>query len=126
MTTSLRKIITPCWKPSVQSEGENSSRGRDAGGRVDGLWWYKDSGEHINGEFSMAVIQANSTLEDQSQLESGPMSSIESGPQGTFVGIYDGHGGAEAARFVNKHLFDNIKSMYCFLSATYIIWSNCE
>lgn len=109
MTTSLRKIITPCWKPSVQSDGENSSRGRDAGGRVDGLWWYKDSGEHINGEFSMAVIQANNTLEDQSQLESGPMSSIESGPQGTFVGIYDGHGGAEAARFVNKHLFDNIK-----------------
>ncbi|KAG5533284.1 hypothetical protein RHGRI_027464 [Rhododendron griersonianum] len=109
VTTSLRKIITPCWKPSVQSDGENSSRGRDAGGRVDGLWWYKDSGEHINGEFSMAVIQANNTLEDQSQLESGPMSSIESGPQGTFVGIYDGHGGAEAARFVNKHLFDNIK-----------------
>ncbi|KAG8651255.1 hypothetical protein MANES_07G105800v8 [Manihot esculenta] len=33
----------------------------------------------------------------------------DSGPQGTFVGIYDGHGGPEAARFVNQHLFENIK-----------------
>lgn len=114
MTTSLRKIISPCWKPSVQTDSENSSRGRDAAGRGDGLWWYKDSGQHINGEFSMAVIQANNTLEDQSQLESGPMSSIQSGPQGTFVGIYDGHGGAEAARFINNHLFDNIKSTFPF------------
>jgi len=112
VTTSLRKIISPCWKPSVQTDSENSSRGRDADGRGDGLWWYKDSGQHINGEFSMAVIQANNTLEDQSQLESGPMSSIQSGPQGTFVGIYDGHGGAEAARFINNHLFDNIKTIH--------------
>ncbi|CAN1257847.1 Probable protein phosphatase 2C 38 [Linum perenne] len=33
----------------------------------------------------------------------------DSGPQGTFVGVYDGHGGPEAARFVNERLFDNIK-----------------
>ncbi|OMP08102.1 phosphatase 2C (PP2C)-like protein [Corchorus olitorius] len=57
----------------------------------------------------MAVIQANNLLEDHSQLESGPMSSVESGPHGTFVGIYDGHGGPEAARFINEHLFDHIK-----------------
>ncbi|PSS32617.1 Protein like [Actinidia chinensis var. chinensis] len=109
VTTTLKRIITPCWKPSVQSEGENSGRAGDTCGRVDGLWWYKDSGLHGNGEFSMAVIQANNVLEDQSQLVSGPMSLIESGPYGTFVGIYDGHGGAETARFLNKHLFDNIK-----------------
>ncbi|CAN1338632.1 Probable protein phosphatase 2C 38 [Linum perenne] len=33
----------------------------------------------------------------------------DSGPQGTFVGVYDGHGGPEAARFVNERIFDNIK-----------------
>ncbi|XP_042475291.1 probable protein phosphatase 2C 38 isoform X2 [Macadamia integrifolia] len=57
----------------------------------------------------MAVIQANNLLEDQSQLESGPLSSLSTGPQGTFVGIYDGHGGPEASRFINDHLFHNLK-----------------
>ncbi|KAF5729548.1 serine/threonine protein phosphatase 2C [Tripterygium wilfordii] len=57
----------------------------------------------------MAVIQANNLLEDHSQLESGPMSSVDSGPQGTFVGIYDGHGGPETSRFINDRLFKNIK-----------------
>lgn len=112
VSTTFMRIVSPCWKPSV--EGEGSSSGGDA--NADGLLWYKDSGHHVYGQFSMAVIQANNLLEDHSQLESGPMSSIESGPQGTFVGIYDGHGGPEAARFVNEHLFDNIKSMFVFLS----------
>ncbi|XP_011027064.1 PREDICTED: probable protein phosphatase 2C 38 isoform X2 [Populus euphratica] len=107
VSTSLMRIVSPCWKPSV--EGENSSNGGDAAGRAEGLLWYKDSGQHVNGEFSMAVIQANNLLEDYSQLESGPMSSVDPGPQGTFVGVYDGHGGPEAARFVNERLFENIK-----------------
>lgn len=109
VTATLLKIVSPCWKPFV--EGENSSRNGDLNGRVDGLLWHKDSGQHVNGEFSMAVIQANNLLEDHSQLESGSMSSVESGPYGTFVGIYDGHGGPEASRFINEHLFKNIKSM---------------
>lgn len=112
VAATLMKIVSPCWKPFA--EGENSSRGGDLNGRVDGLLWYKDSGNHVNGEFSMAAIQANNLLEDHSQLESGPMSSVESGPCGTFVGIYDGHGGPEASRFVNEHLFKNIKSMLFF------------
>ncbi|KAJ8544189.1 hypothetical protein K7X08_035793 [Anisodus acutangulus] len=66
-------------------------------------------GHHVNGEFSMAVIQANNILEDQSQLESGPLSLMETGPQGTFVGVYDGHAGPEAACFINDRLFENIK-----------------
>ncbi|KAI5575148.1 hypothetical protein BDE02_10G191700 [Populus trichocarpa] len=107
VSTSLMRIVSPCWKPSV--EGENSSNGGDAAGRAEGLLWYKDSGHHVNGEFSMAVIQANNLLEDYSQLESGPMSSVDPSPQGTFVGVYDGHGGPEAARFVNERLFENIK-----------------
>lgn len=108
-TTTLRRFVYSCWKPSVEGEGENSNSAVDANGRIDGLLWYKDSGRHVHGEFSMAVVQANSILEDQSQLESGSMSSVESGPQGTFVGVYDGHGGPEASRFINNHLFNNIK-----------------
>ena len=85
-------------------------RGRgDPNGRVDGLLWYKDFGQHLNGDFSMAVVQANSLLEDQSLLESGPLSSLDSGPRGTFVGVYDGHGGPETSRFVNQKLFYNLK-----------------
>ncbi|GAB2276691.1 hypothetical protein Dimus_011407 [Dionaea muscipula] len=37
------------------------------------------------------------------------MSSLEAGPHGTFIGIYDGHGGPEAAQFVDNHLFENLK-----------------
>lgn len=104
VSATFRRIVSPCWRPSV--DGDNSNSGD---GDIDGLLWYKDFGQHAGGEFSMAVIQANSLLEDHSQLESGPMSSLESGPCGTFVGIYDGHGGPETARFINERLFDNIK-----------------
>ncbi|KAF8397600.1 hypothetical protein HHK36_016520 [Tetracentron sinense] len=107
VSSGLMKMIRPCWKPSV--EGDGSSRNGDGSGRVEGLLWYKDFGHHVNGQFSMAVIQANSLLEDQSQLESGSLSLLDSGPQGTFVGIYDGHGGPETSRFINKHLFHNLK-----------------
>lgn len=100
-------MVKPCWKPLVHGDG--SRRGGDPNGKVDGLLWYKDIGDHAHGEFSMAVIQANALLEDQSQLEAGPLSSINSGPFGTFVGVYDGHGGPEASRFVNERLFPNLK-----------------
>ncbi|KHG04682.1 hypothetical protein F383_30115 [Gossypium arboreum] len=117
---SLMRMMPPCWRPSV--EGEDSSRGDDANGRVDGLLWYKDLGDHVTGEFSMAVIQANNLLEDHSQLESGPLSLYESGPHGTFVGIYDGHGGPATARFINEHLFGYIK----ILSLTTSLQSSLE
>lgn len=108
--STWRKLVFPCWSPVVDSESKNcSSRVGDATGRSDGLWWYKDIGYHNHGEFSMAVIQANSVLEDQSQIESGPMSSTDFGPYGTFVGIYDGHAGPEAAEFINHNLFKNLK-----------------
>ncbi|KAI4302357.1 hypothetical protein MLD38_038112 [Melastoma candidum] len=105
VTSSLMKYVSPCWKASA---GGDSSSG-DAAGHSDGLLWSKDLGNHACGEFSMGVIQANSLLEDQSQLETGPMSLLDSGPQGTFVGVYDGHGGPEAARFVNDRLFKNLR-----------------
>ncbi|KAL6577546.1 hypothetical protein OROMI_009874 [Orobanche minor] len=57
----------------------------------------------------MAVVQANNLLEDQSQLESGCLSTSDLGPYGTFIGIYDGHGGPETSRFINDHLFQHLK-----------------
>ncbi|KAE8654297.1 putative protein phosphatase 2C 48 [Hibiscus syriacus] len=95
-------MVKSCWNPSAEV---------DSCGRVDGLLWYKDLGQHAYGEFSMAVIQANSLLEDQSQLESGQLSSSISGPYGTFIGVYDGHGGSETSRYINDNLLNNLKSI---------------
>lgn len=103
LTGLLEKMVKPCWKP--HDDG-------DSNGRVDGLLWSKDLGHHVYGQFSMAVIQANNVVEDQSQLESGALSMTNPGPQGTFVGVYDGHGGTEASRFVNDNLFSNLKSWF--------------
>lgn len=105
-----------CWKPTV--EGDDG----DVRGQVDGLLWYKDLGNHLYGEFSMAVIQANSSLEDRSQLESGPLSSDYFGPQGTFIGVYDGHGGTAAPQFVSDNLFYNFKSMLSQLYYNHIYY----
>lgn len=45
----------------------------------------------------MAMAQANATLEDQAQVYTSPST--------TYIGVYDGHGGYDAARFVNSRLF---------------------
>ncbi|CAN6485115.1 unnamed protein product [Victoria cruziana] len=112
MLANLMKLVSACWRPSARDGYCNGSRGGgDAAivGRQEGLLWYKDSGQHLNGEFSMAVVQANNLLEDQSQIESGALSLLESGPCGTFVGVYDGHGGPETSRYINDHLFYHLK-----------------
>ncbi|XP_010266882.1 PREDICTED: probable protein phosphatase 2C 60 isoform X1 [Nelumbo nucifera] len=106
MLSRLMNFLRACWRSSSDRYAHTSS---DAVGRQDGLLWYKDTGQHLNGEFSMAVVQANNLLEDQSQIESGSLSSLESGPYGTFVGIYDGHGGPETSRYINDHLFHHLK-----------------
>ncbi|KAJ0098225.1 hypothetical protein Patl1_29169 [Pistacia atlantica] len=106
MLSRLMNFLRACWRPSSDRYVHMST---DSAGRQDGLLWYKDTGQHVNGEFSMAVVQANNLLEDQSQVESGPLSLLESGPYGTFVGIYDGHGGPETSRFINDHLFQHLK-----------------
>ncbi|KAL2933866.1 putative protein phosphatase 2C 38, partial [Bienertia sinuspersici] len=98
-------MFFPCWKPFW--DGNYGDDKRDAKGKNKGLMWYKDLGEHVYGEFSMAVLQANEVIEDQCQVESGPFSALT---HGTFIGIYDGHGGPQAANFVNNNLFHNFKS----------------
>ncbi|XP_071717271.1 probable protein phosphatase 2C 79 [Rutidosis leptorrhynchoides] len=106
MISGFMNFLRSCFRPRSDRHVHNSS---DLGGRKDGLLWYKDTGQHLNGDFSMAVVQANNLLEDQSQLESGCLSLQESGPYGTFVGVYDGHGGPETSRFISNNLFQHLK-----------------
>ncbi|XP_042376221.1 probable protein phosphatase 2C 43 [Zingiber officinale] len=63
----------------------------------DALLWSRDIGRHAAGDFSFAVVQANEVLEDHSQ--------IEIGRDATFAGVYDGHGGADASRYISNQLF---------------------
>lgn len=111
MLKALMNFLSLCWKPfGVEIVGGSSGGNTDGGGGRDGrdgLLWYRDLGKCATGEFSMAVVQANQVLEDQSQIECGPF--------GTFVGIYDGHGGPETARFVCDHLFRHLQGSF-FLS----------
>ncbi|XP_037426654.1 probable protein phosphatase 2C 28 [Triticum dicoccoides] len=97
-----------CWGARSRA-GRRGKKGSDAAGRQDGLLWYKDAGQAVTGDFSMAVVQANSLLEDQSQVESGSLSMADPGPQGTFVGVYDGHGGPETSRFINDNMFHHLR-----------------
>ncbi|KAF7837704.1 putative protein phosphatase 2C 42 isoform X1 [Senna tora] len=98
----MMNLLSSCWKPFG---GRGADLGGGGGGKEgkDGLLWFRDIGRHGSGEFSMAVVQANQVLEDQSQIESGPL--------GTFVGIYDGHGGPDASRYVCDHLFRNFRAI---------------
>nr|GLL38547.1 probable protein phosphatase 2C 60 isoform X2 [Ipomoea trifida] len=106
MLSRLINFLKSCWRSSSNS---HVRKGFDSTCRQDGLLWYKDIGQHLLGDFSMAVVQANNLLEDQSQIESGSLSLLDSGPCGTFVGVYDGHGGPETSRFINDHLFQHLK-----------------
>ncbi|MCI36472.1 putative protein phosphatase 2C 60-like, partial [Trifolium medium] len=104
MLSKLMDFLSACWRR--RSSDRKSS---DVSGKKEGLLWYKDAGQHLFGDYSMAVVQANNLLEDQSQIESGPLSFLDTGPYGTFVGVYDGHGGPETSRFICDHLFQHLK-----------------
>ncbi|CAH8366707.1 unnamed protein product [Eruca vesicaria subsp. sativa] len=107
MPGSLMNLLSLCFKPFGQTFDNNnnnsSESGSGSGEGKDGLLWFRDLGKYRGGEFSMAVIQANQVLEDQSQIESGNF--------GTFVGVYDGHGGPEAARYVCDNLFNRFREI---------------
>ncbi|TKW19911.1 hypothetical protein SEVIR_4G051000v4 [Setaria viridis] len=73
-----------------------------SGGREDGLFRCRDLARCQDGDFSVAVVQANVSMEDQFLAESGL-------PFGTVAGIFDGHGGSEAAHFIRDHLVPNLQ-----------------
>jgi pyruvate dehydrogenase phosphatase len=108
MLAAVMDYFKSCW--GLRSRSGHRGKGSDVACRQDGLLWHKDAGQLVTGDFSMAVVQANQLLEDHSQVESGPLSLAEPGPQGTFVGVYDGHGGPETSRFINDHLFNHLRS----------------
>ncbi|KAK1414542.1 hypothetical protein QVD17_30288 [Tagetes erecta] len=81
-------MLRLCVKPFDRCLGRRSG---------DVLLWHNDLKPHASGDFSIAVVQANSNLEDQSQVYTSSTA--------TYVGVYDGHGGPEASRFVNNNLF---------------------
>lgn len=137
MLQALMNLLSLCWKPFGRGSGGADigvigSSFSGGGGREgkDGLLWFRDVGKYGSGDFSMAVVQANQVLEDQCQFESGPL--------GTFVGIYDGHGGPDASRYICDHLFRHFKgssyriqitlSCYLFnlLGGFLWLWHSCH
>ena len=83
------------------------------GGRGgDGLLWHMDLKPHASGDYSIAVVQANSSLEDQGQ--------VFTSPSATYIGVYDGHGGPQASRFITNRLFPFLQSN--FLITLYVFF----
>ncbi|XP_042414845.1 probable protein phosphatase 2C 78 [Zingiber officinale] len=84
--------------------GASASASREGGGGSvesrDGLLWHTDLKPHSSGDFSIAVVQANDSLEDQGQ--------VLASSSATYFGVFDGHGGPEASRFVNARLFSHL------------------
>ncbi|KAK4744561.1 hypothetical protein SAY87_010873 [Trapa incisa] len=104
MLELFMSLLSACWNPLGHNDGDGGSNsGSFSREGKDGLLWFRDLGKYAAGEFSMAVVQANQVLEDQSQIESGQF--------GTFVGVYDGHGGPDAARYVCDNLFRNFREI---------------
>lgn len=97
MFSWLVRTVSACWRPLSRYVPMSKDEDDVLGGEDDPLLWCIDLEKHSCGEFSFAVVQANQVCEDHSQ--------VDTGGEGTFVGVYDGHGGPEASRFVRDNLF---------------------
>ncbi|EEF31663.1 probable protein phosphatase 2C 68 [Ricinus communis] len=103
MLSWLARIAMACWRPVsryARMNKDDSIHDDDDSSIGDSLLWSRDLEKHSYGDFSFAVVQANETIEDHSQ--------VETGRDATFIGVYDGHGGPEASRFISDHLFKNL------------------
>lgn len=110
MLSWLARIVMACWRPvrryaRMNKDDSTNNTDDDDSAIADSFLWSRDLEKHSLGEFSFAVVQANHVIEDHSQ--------VETGRDATFVGVYDGHGGPDASRFISDHLFLNLMSM-CF------------
>lgn len=108
MFSWLARIVSACLRPvrryaRMNKEDENGLDD-ECSTSEDALVWCRDLEKHSCGEFSFAVVQANEVIEDHSQ--------VETGSDAVFVGIYDGHGGPDASRFINDHLFLHLISEF--------------
>lgn len=90
-------MLESCYRPLERCFGSESSS-------ADVLLWHMDLKQHASGDYSIAVVQANSSLEDQGQ--------VFTSPSATYVGVYDGHGGPQASRFITNHLFPYLHSTF--------------
>ncbi|KAG4151812.1 hypothetical protein ERO13_D04G090200v2 [Gossypium hirsutum] len=108
MFSWLARIALACWRPvsryaRMNKDYNNSNSDEleeDSFSLRDSLLWCRDLEKHSCGDFSFAVVQANEIIEDHSQ--------VETGKDAIFVGVYDGHGGPDASRFISDHLFQNL------------------
>ncbi|KAG4913064.1 hypothetical protein AAZX31_19G133900 [Glycine max] len=107
MFSWLARLVSSCLRPvrryaRMSKDGDDDDDGVDesTSSVEDSLLWRRDLLKHSCGEFSFAVVQANEVIEDHSQ--------VEIGSDAIFVGVYDGHGGPEASRFVRDHLFQHL------------------
>ncbi|GKV25827.1 hypothetical protein SLEP1_g35210 [Rubroshorea leprosula] len=64
------------------------------------FWWSKNVEKQTYGDLSFAVMQANEDMEDNSLVEIGWV--------GTFVGVYDGHGGPDTSLYITDNLIKNL------------------
>ncbi|KAH0721839.1 hypothetical protein KY290_006277 [Solanum tuberosum] len=96
MVSWLDRTVAACCQPLGRNVGLSSGEDGVLGGVDYPLLWYRDLEKHSCGEFSFAVVQANQVCEDYGH--------VEPGREGTFVGVYDGHGGHDASRFACDNL----------------------
>ncbi|KAJ0028228.1 hypothetical protein Pint_36427 [Pistacia integerrima] len=82
---------TRLWKKVREFVQKNDYSSQDP------LTWSRELEKHCYGDLSYAQVQASNDMEDQSQ--------VEIRRDATFVGVYDGHGGPEASRFICDNLF---------------------
>ncbi|WOH03233.1 hypothetical protein DCAR_0522629 [Daucus carota subsp. sativus] len=108
MFSCVEKSENSFWGPvrnlfgrmrNKDEDSRNTSKNKN-GGDDDPLMWCKDLEKHYCGDFSFATVQANQNMEDSSQ--------VETGPNATFAGVYDGHGGSRASQYIRDHLFAHL------------------
>lgn len=103
MSSSLVRMVLFCLRPVRRYALMIKDDEDDSDGHDDSLLWSRELQRHSLGDFSMAVVQGNEVIEDHSQ--------VETGKGAVFVGVYDGHGGPEASRYISDHLFAHLMSL---------------
>ncbi|CAO2150590.1 unnamed protein product [Urochloa humidicola] len=103
MVSPLLSLSCRVRRPTVHRDGgiRRPVVYGDGLGRDGLLWWRGLAGCHA-GHVSIATVQANNPMEDHCCVESSHI-------LGTAIGVFDGHGGPEAAIFACDHLFSNLQ-----------------